>query len=63
LASQSLVFILRKLEHEIIWKAVEVALHGPIELAGLDAIEGRKIGIEHNPLAPNGEYDRSRIGQ
>jgi hypothetical protein len=63
LASQSFVLLFRELEHEILRETVEVALYGTIELACLDAVKGSEIGIENNSSVPDGENQRSGVGQ
>ena len=42
-------------EHEISGKAVGVALNGFVEVASGDAIERRKVTIQHHPLPANQE--------
>jgi hypothetical protein len=51
LASQVLELLRGKLEHEVFRESVSVALHGPNQIAGLNAVECRQVGIEHHAMS------------
>jgi len=44
-----------KLEHEIDWKTTDVSLYGAVQVASRNAVERRKIKIEHHLLSANSE--------
>ena len=52
---QSFKFSLRKLEHEIFRETLQVTSNCSIKEFRLDAIEFRKVRVEHHPLPANQE--------
>jgi hypothetical protein len=51
LESQRVRLRLCELKHEVLWKAVRVALDGLVEVESLDLVEFGQVGIEHDLLA------------
>ncbi len=43
--------MLCELKHEVCGETVDVSLHGAHNRFGFDAVRGREIGVEHDPLA------------
>jgi hypothetical protein len=63
LAPQSLVLLGGELEHEILWKPINVALSGAVEGLRLDAVESGEIGIQQDTLAAKGDDEGSGVWQ
>lgn len=59
-----LLFVVRQLKNEILWRADGVAFDGLVQGLGRDAVDRCQVGIEKDLLSANGEnqrFEESRV--